>query len=620
MSVFVDERCLAALRGFGGRVVQRCIDQDLDAPTVLERCEYVRREVESAGIGRGDVVAIKGRRDSWLLPVLLGILRSGAAYTVIPFNSPVHVENTVLRTIRPRAVIAWDDLAPAAWLGRPRLALSERLHLLVDRSARPATERGPRSADEVCYVCTTSGTTGTPKCVAVPHRAVAAFLDAARAVVDLAPTDIVAARSSAAFDLSVWELFGSLTAGATSVLVVESVAADVSRLHAVLAGEGCTVLSTTPSAAYQLGSHDKAVGGGLALRRLLVGGEAADGLRLADVLAAPSFAGCRLDNWYGPTEATVSCTGGRLDDERLRKIELTIGPPLPGVRACVLGEDGEDHRIESDGRSVGPGELAVAGDQLALGYLGNPRATAAAFVPDPDAHGGRRYRTGDRVTADGSGWVTYLGRLDNQVQLRGYRLELTEVERAIAAHENVRWCHATVGGTDGDVLIAYFARRDHAVGLDRSALWRTLHSRLPRHAVPAALVEIEDIPISVGEKLARDRLPPPSAADFAVGDSAVVPPQSPTEQRLLELWRRLLGVDDIGTTHHFFALGGHSLLVARLSSGIRRTFGVQLQLADVMERLTIRELAVLVDAELARSRRSDVSAGEEFNRVRKEIV
>lgn len=576
----VDELLLDGIAGrFGDRPVQVCTDGALSAELLLERSAAVRDALRAVGAGRGTVVAVKGRRDSWLLPTLLGVLRTGAAYAVIPFNSPAAVEDRLLSVLDPAALVTWSVDPPAAAEGRSRRAVAGAdgtLHV-TELDGAPAAD-GPRHPLDPAYVCATSGTTGLPKCVAVPHRAVAAFLGAARGTVDPGPGDVVAARASAAFDLSVWELFASVLGGATAVLIPEDVAAESARLHRRLAETGATVLSTTPSAAYQLAAHDELAGGGLRLRHLLVGGEAADGRRLADVLEAPSFRECRLDDWYGPTEATVSCTAARLVREELTGPEVSIGPPLAGVRAAVAAH----------------GELLIGGAQLALGYLGAARATAAAFVPDPDVPGERLYRTGDEVTGDADDGFTYRGRLDGQVQLRGYRLELGEVERALSAHERVRWSHAAVGGTDRDVLIGYFATHGDAP-LDRPATWAQLYRALPRHAVPAALVQVETVPVSEGEKLDPRRLPTPSADDFVTGETDSARPGTETEARMHALWQRLLDVDGIGVDHHFFALGGHSLLAARLLNGITREFGVRLALREVMDRLTIRELSAWVD-------------------------
>ncbi|WP_156819414.1 non-ribosomal peptide synthetase [Pseudonocardia sp. HH130630-07] len=568
---------------FGDRTVQHCADGDLDVATLTHRSGTVAERLRACGVGRGTTVAVKGRRDGWLLPVLLGVLRTGGAYAVIPFNTPDPVERRMLDVLRPAAAVAWRVDPPAATAGRAGQAVAEGVDVPVVTAldgAAPAAG-GPRHELDPAYVLATSGTSGTPKFVVVGHRAVAAFLDAAPAVIDLAPRDVVAARSSAAFDLSVWEIYAALLAGASSVLIPEDVAADPARLHDRLRGSRATVLSTTPSAAYQLAAHDASVGGGLHLRRLLVGGEAADGRRLADAMAAPSLAGCRLDNWYGPTEATVSCTGGPLDEADLRRPDVSIGPALPGVTVEISGT----------------GELYVGGDQLAHGYLGDARATAAAFVPDPDGDGRRSYRTGDLVEVDDRGRLTCLGRTDSQVQLRGYRLELGEVERAVLADRRVRWCHAALSGTDSDVLIAYFATRgDEPV--DRSAVWVELYGRLPRHAVPAALVQLTEVPVSEGEKLDTARLPAPRTSDFATDGAETVAPRTGTETRMHGLWRRLLGLDDIGIDHHFFALGGHSLLAARLINGISREFGVRPALHEVMDRLTVRRLSEWVDQRL----------------------
>lgn len=592
MTAFVDDLAFTGLsERFGDRPVQLCVDGELGVTALEERSAQVREALTRAGVGRGHVVAVKGRRDSWLFPTLLGILGAGAAYTVIPYNSPQAVEAQLLETIEPAAMVVWEDLHPASWHGRPSIALGDAVFFLFG-SFEP-TSPSPRSADDPAYIISTSGTSGRPKAVLVPHRAVLAFLDAARGVVALSKCDVVAARSSAAFDLSVWELFASVGAGATAVLVVEAVAADTARLHELLEQTGASVLSTTPSAAYQLGAYDETIGGGLALRSLLVGGEASDGGRLADVMAAPSFGRCRLVNWYGPTEVTVSCTGGELVEQDLAEPRTPIGPALSGVRAAVLPA------ADGVGSVDGLGQLAVGGDQLAHGYLGNPRATAAAFVPDPEGHGDRLYLTGDIVGTDAGDRFVYHGRADDQVQLRGYRLELGEVERAIAKHPAIRWSHATVGGTDLDVLVAYFATFDDG-DLDRAELWSHLYRTLPRHAVPAALVKVVEVPVTVGQKLDVAKLPAPVITDFVAGSTAGRAAETETEERLLTLWRRLLGIEEIGTDHHFFALGGHSLLVARLVNGIAREFGVRLQLADVVEGLTVREIASVVDRETNR--------------------
>lgn len=583
----VDELCLAAVRALpADSVVQYCVDGDLDRSTLLSRVDSVRSALEVVGVGRGTVVALKGRRDSWLLPTLLGILGSGAAYTVIPFNSPATVERQVIDDLRPAGVLVWADLPVPVGVEGPGVEVGGPLRLFPAAGPDRPGARRERSGEDLFFVCSTSGSTGRPKRVAVPHRAVAAFLRVSPAAVDLAPDDLVAARSSAAFDLSVWELFAPLLVGTPSVLVVESVAADAGGLHELMLRRRCTVLSTTPSAAYQLGAYDRLVGGGLALRRLLVGGEPADGQRLADVMSSPGFRDCRLDNWYGPTEVTVSCTAGRLDADDLARLDVPIGEPLPGVRASIDGADGDD-------ADVSRGELVVGGDQVAHGYLGDPRATASAFVPDPDVVGARAYRTGDVVSRVVGDRLVFLGRDDGQVQLRGYRLELTDVERAVESVDGVRWSHAAVGGSENDVLIAYYSLREQ---VDRDAMWAGLYESLPRHAVPAALVEVAEIPQTEGHKLAVDRLPAPRVEDFIGGGQQHHPATTPTELALLDIWRRLLRVDDIGINHHFFALGGHSLLITRLAMAVAKEFGVRLDLAELIENLTISELASTIDA------------------------
>jgi amino acid adenylation domain-containing protein len=437
---------------------------------------------------------------------------------------------------------------------------------------RPARAAGP--AGHLAYVIYTSGSTGRPKGVAIPHASAVALLFWAREVFRVEEIAGTLAATSICFDLSVFEIFVPLSSGGTVILVD-----NVLALLDPAKREGVTLVNTVPSAAAELLRADAfpASAGVLNLA----------GEPLPENLVAQVYSQTRVRrvfNLYGPTEDTTYSTGAELQPGRHGK--PSIGRPLTGSRLYVV--DAEQGLLPSGAR----GEICLAGNGLARGYLHRPDLTAARFVPDPwsGRPGERLYRTGDlgRLGPDGS--LDFLGRIDHQVKIRGFRVEPGEVEAALSSHPDVREGLAVaLPDAAGELrLVAYAAAPPP---LTAGSLGAFLRERLPLHLVPSALVVLPALPRTPNGKVDRTALPAPEWPA-----SASSPPRTPYEELLAGLWAKLLGRERVGRDESFFALGGHSLLAIRLVSAVRATFGVDLPLSRVLEKPTVAALVTEIQA------------------------
>ncbi|MFG2027201.1 amino acid adenylation domain-containing protein [Streptomyces sp. NPDC048825] len=571
---------------------------------LTERAAAAANGLAAVGVRRGDLVAVVARRGTDLVTGLLAAMRAGAAYVPVDPELPLERIAHVIRDSGCRTALTahlTDDDAPVLAL----LAEEGVTVRTVAGAAADTTGAVPEQADanDLAYLIYTSGSTGVPKGVGVSHRNVLAYLQASATVIEPTAQDVVAVRSTFTFDLSVWELFAGLAAGARIHLVPGEVAADAQQLHIHLRAEGVSMLATTPTIAQELAAVDGSADTGgdpLGLRALLLAGEEVVPARFADWFEGPSAHGCRVFNWYGPTEATVLMTVAELTAEVTRRQRAPIGGPVPGSTIWVLDE--RMHPVPPGAT----GELYIGGDQVAQGYWRRPGLTAERFVPDPfsGVPGARLYRTGDRARHRADGQLEFLGRFDNQIKLRGHRIELGEVESVLLDHPSVADCTVVVHGTAGATprLVAYVVLE--GPGLDRRELRTWAAGRLPRYALPAAIRPVEQIPHTASGKLDKRRLPPPTADDF-LGAASAQPPRDETEQELLALWQELLGLDGLGIRDHFYEAGGHSLLATRLLVRIRREFGVKLRVQQALVDFTVAGLA-----ELIRSARGTVAAGE----------
>ncbi|MGK4578986.1 non-ribosomal peptide synthase/polyketide synthase [Kitasatospora sp. HPMI-4] len=505
------------------------------------------------GVGPEQVVALVLPRSVEFVVAALGVLKAGAAYLPVDPDYPPSRVEFMLTDARPVLVV--DD--------------PEKVRSAVGpHRPDPVVGSGPRQA---AYVIYTSGSTGRPKGVVVSHAGIAGLVAAQVERFAIEPGSRVLQFASPSFDASVSELCTALLSGATLVL-----ATDGSPLTALTDGAARVTHVTLPPSVLATLAED----GLPALSTVIVAGEACP----ADLVARWST-GRRMINAYGPTETTVCAT---MSDPLAPSDRVPpIGRPIVNARVYVL-----DPAL----RPVPPGaagELYVAGSGLARGYLNRPGLTAERFVADPyGPAGSRMYRTGDVVCWRADGCLEFAGRSDQQIKVRGFRIEPGEVEAALADHPGVA---QSVVLARGDRLVGYVVPAGE--GAVRPAeLRRHLRERLPDHLVPSAFVLLDALPLTPNGKLDRGALPSPEPA---AGSGRA--PRTPQEHLLAELFAEVLGVPEVGLDADFFELGGHSLLGTRLISRVRATFGVELGLRGLFEAPTVAELAArLGDAGRAR--------------------
>ncbi len=536
-----------------------------------DRSGRIAAWLRGRGIGPESRVGVCLERTPELVAALLGVLRAGAAYVPLDPAYPRERLAFVARDSAAALVLTRESLLPV-------LPAEGVEGVCLDRIGEGGADDLPGAFPEsAAYLIYTSGSTGTPKGVVIEHRAAAAFLRWAAGEFAREELAGVLASTSVCFDLSVFELFLPLAVGGTVVLAESAL--ELPRLPA---RDRVTLVNTVPSAAAEL-----ARAGGLpaGVRVVNLAGEP---LRraLADALYA---AGVRdVLNLYGPSEDTTYSTWARVEPGDRR--EPSIGRPIAGTRAYVL-----DRAMELV-PAGGAGELYLGGAGLARGYLDRPEQTAERFVPDPfpGEPGARLYRTGDLARWRADGELEFLGRLDHQVKVRGFRIEPGEVESALLAHPAVREA-LVVAREDapGEArLVGYVGAGEGSVDPGALAAW--LGERLPAHMVPSALVVLPTLPKTPNGKTDRSALPAPALPAAAGGHVA---PRTETEAALALLWREVLETGPVGAEDHFFRLGGHSLLAARLGAAVWERFSVDLPLHRVLEAPTLTGMAALIDRE-----------------------
>ncbi|MEU9504683.1 amino acid adenylation domain-containing protein [Micromonospora sp. NPDC048170] len=519
--------------------------------------------LRAAGVGRGDTVGVCLPRDHRLVVTILAVLSVGAVYVPVDPDLPVARQ----RVIRDRAALRYVVAATPT-----RSHLDPELPVLdVDDLAAHPTPAGPPVAThpgELAYLMFTSGSTGEPKGVMVPHGALAAF-DAA--IGDrYAQGAVMLAATNASFDISVAELLIPLAHGAGVVVFDRGGRFDPDDFATVVRRAGVTMVQATPSLWTELLAGDADLSG----IEAWTGGEALTA-RLGRLLRDRAGA---VHNWYGPTETTIWSTVHPVTPDDLDPAVVPVGRALPGEAVHVLGSGLRQVPDEM------VGEVFVGGAGLARGYLGDPARTALRFVPDPfGAPGSRMYRTGDRAHRRADGVLHFAGRVDDQVKLNGYRIEPGEIEAVLAGLAEVARVAVAVRH---DQLVAFVVPRQDE--LDLAALRGRLRDLLPAHLVPR-LVRADDLPLNANGKVDRGRLPDVVFTED-VSTATFVPASSAAERTLAEVWREVLGADRVGVHDNFLDLGGDSITALRTVARVKAR-GLQVAVADMLGPRTLAEVA-----------------------------
>jgi len=582
-------------------------DRQLSYGELNRRANGIAHRLLALGVQPDDRVAICAERSLEMVIGLLGILKAGAAY--VPFDPAYPAERLawMLADCAPVAVLAQaalqatvrDLLAPAAGDGSVRA--QPALLLLDDGDANGGTDNPQLpalSAQHLAYVIYTSGSTGMPKGVANEHAGVVNRLLWARDEYRIDAGECLLQKTPFSFDVSVWEFFLPLLAGARLVIARPNGHQDPHYLAQLIEGAGVTTVHFVPSMLQAFLDSDPAPRC-RGLRRVLCSGEALPhALQMRFHAALPEV---ELHNLYGPTEAAVDVTAWHCMPAG-RPGVVPIGRPIANVQIHILDRD-----LQPVPPGV-PGEIHIGGVAVARGYLNRPALNAERFIRDPFSAvpGARLYKTGDLGRWLDDGAIDYLGRNDFQVKIRGFRIELGEVEARLAECEGVREA-LVLARTDADGgdqrLVAYLVAGPQ---LAVAAVRERLAQRLPAHMVPSAFVVIDAFPLSPNGKIDRKALPAPGSE--AVVSRPYEAPIGVVESALAAIWQQLLGIGRVGRHDHFFELGGHSLLAMRLLTRIREEFGVEVALAKVFQTPTIAALGgLLAAAQLAHFQTDEIA-------------
>ncbi|WP_420121485.1 amino acid adenylation domain-containing protein, partial [Nakamurella sp.] len=567
-----------------------CGDHTLTYRELAARAGDLAGRLTVLGAGPERLVAVCLDRGPALVPALLGVLASGSAYLPIEPTLPPERIAFLLADAGVAALVT--DPANAAALAP---LLPGRL-VTIDPDAPVAGDTlftvPDLDPDALAYVMYTSGSTGAPKGVMATHANVLRFLAAAGDRFGFGSTDVWAAAHSFAFDVSVWEIFGALLVGGRVAVLPWTTVRSPDDLLDALVRHGVTVLDQTPSAfrgLVQLAAQDDPRVDRLALRTVLLAGERPAPAELTPWTERHGWQRPRLFNLYGITETTVESAAQQFEPADVTSGLNRAGHPFAGIGMVVLDRAGEPVPTGV------PGEIHLAGHGLARGYLGRPDLTATRFVPNPfGSPGSRLYRSGDlgRLLPDGT--LEVLGRIDDQVKIRGYRIEPGEIAAQVRRCPGVRDAVVTVH--DGDVLMATVVRdpdapvnEDGTDALDAATVVRWCADRLPEYMVPAAVTFRDVLPLTATGKIDRSALDAPDRAAMPALRAAVAA-RTDVEARLVQVWRDVLDLPEIGVEDSFFQLGGDSIRVLTLVTRMRAA-GFPATVRDVFEQQTVAGLA-----------------------------
>ncbi|WP_255351870.1 non-ribosomal peptide synthetase [Nocardiopsis sp. NRRL B-16309] len=582
-------------------------DRQLSYAELDRRANRLARTLRDLGVGPETHVGVCVHRSLDLVVGLLAVLKAGGAYVPLDPDHPAERLAFIADDARVQVVLAqpetMDRLDGLGERGVPVIELGGADTSWLDASPEPVDAAvGP---DHLAYVIYTSGSTGRPKGAMLSHRGICNRLLWMQDAYGLRAHDRVLQKTPYSFDVSVWEFFWPVIAGARLHVARPEGHRDPAYLAELVDEQAVSVLHFVPSmlqAFLQQPDVPRLCEG---VRNVICSGEALP----LDVQERfqESLPHTRLHNLYGPTEASVD-------------VSFWECANIPGASTVPIGRPVANTRLYILDEAMAPvpdgviGELFIGGVQLARGYAGRPDLTAERFVADPFGPG-RLYATGDLARYRSDGSIEYAGRKDHQIKIRGYRIEIEEIEAVLAEHPAVRSCLVAVheaGPADKRLIAFHTARAGHEA--DPDDLRTHLLERLPEYMVPTYFVPLEEFPLSPNGKVDRKALPSlPDIVRQAQDESAYVAPRTDTEKVLADLWSTLLGLDRVGVRDDFFALGGHSLLVASMSTEVQDRWGITLMLPTVFQNRTVEALAHVIDHSVDNGDSEEADAAELFD-------
>ena len=570
-----------------------CGGDSLSYQALNERSNQLAHFLRRQGVGPEVLVGICLERTLDLIVGILGILKAGGAYVPIDLAYPKDRVAFMLSDAKAPILLTRQELAAGLSGHQARVVCldADAIAIATESAENPVDGATP---ENLAYVIYTSGSTGNPKGSLITHQNVVRLFEATAPWFRFNSTDVWTLFHSAAFDFSVWEIWGALFYGGRLVIVPFGVSRSPEAFYRLLCTAGVTVLNQTPSAFRQLIRAEESLGqdSRLALRFVVFGGEALDMKSLQPWYARHGDQHPRLINMYGITETTVHVTYRPLTAADVTRGSV-IGEPIPDLRLYIL-----DDKL----RPILPGaigEICVGGAGLGRGYLNRPDLTDQKFVSVAfgAAAPERLYRSGDLGRFLPNGDLEYIGRSDHQVKIRGFRIELGEIEAVLNIHPGVR--ESVVLPRDDErgekQLVAYVISRDGA-GADPAELRQLLRGRLPEYMVPAAFVAIKQLPLTTNGKLDVQALPAPQAVTVEHAPAPTLVSGTPLQNALIVLWQNSLRRAAVGLDDNFFDLGGNSLSLAEIHQGLQTFLAREIPITQLFTHTTIRTLSTHLDA------------------------
>ncbi|WP_144695839.1 non-ribosomal peptide synthetase [Chitinophaga vietnamensis] len=529
------------------------------------------------GCRADSIIALHTGRSVGMIAAMLAIIKAGGAWMPVDTEYPEERIRYMLEDSQALLVITEKQYAAG-------LSYMPQVVLLDELSVAPAaTYKNVRNPNDLAYIIYTSGSTGKPKGVMIEHHSFYNTItaNAANYRSGFGPGDACLSLSNISFDASIIEIFIPLVHGARLVLLQRDNVYDVQSLARVITEQQITFCYVPPSLLQPL---YKALSGhgSIALNKLFVGVEPIKDTTLQQYMTLNEK--MEIINGYGPTEAAVDCTSYRFEPGNPRGVNVPIGKPLRNARIYIVNEQ---LQLQPEGI---PGELCIAGEGLARGYLHNPALTSEKFVDNPFEPGQKLYHSGDLARWMPDGNIQFIGRKDHQVKIRGFRIELGEIESRLMKHPDIKQA-LVMDKTDGSgnkYLCAYVVSPQ---ALDATALRAHLAITLPAYMIPSYFIVMEKFPLTSNEKIDRKALPAPDTAQHK--DERVLPANA-TETKLLQIWETVLETNRISTTDNFFEIGGNSLRIINMLSMIKESFGDVLKVSDLFDKPTIIEQAAVI--------------------------
>ena len=575
-------------------------DRQLSYRELNARANQLARHLRSQGVGVESLVGIMLERSVEMVVALLGVLKAGAAYVPLDVQYPpprlsfmlADSGAQILLTQRPLLAGLPDNSVPVVCLDTEWPNIS--------RESTENVERGAR-AQNLAYVIYTSGSTGQPKGVMISHHAISNHMLWMLGRFPLLPSDRVLQKTNFSFDASVWEFYAPLLSGSCLVMAAPDAARSGAALVAEIRRHDISIVQVVPSV-LRLMLAEPELAECRGVRRLYSGGEV---LGWEEMEAAVRVLGGSVEvcNLYGPTEATIdagywSYERERAQELKTRGVSVPVGRPVANAEFYILDE-------EWNPVAVGvAGELYIAGEGLARGYLKRPELTADRFIPHPYGRvgGERLYRTGDVARYMENGEVEYVGRVDHQVKVRGFRIELGEIEATLRAHEGVRAAVVIVSGEGTEQRLSAYVVAESEGAASAAELRDWSGERLPQYMVPQRFVFLAEIPLTPNGKVDRKALPEGEPGDL---EGQYVAPRTAVEELVAVIWSEVLGVERVGVEDNFFALGGHSLLATQVIFRVVKAFSVKVPVRTLFMASTVSMMAEAIEQALAAGAETD---------------